>query len=806
MTATRIDPNYLYPTNEQGAAADLPTFYSEVIAAINEHADAIDLGGSANDLLITDYGAVGDGVTDDSAAFTAATAAAATLQRRLFLTEGTYLLDSAVSIDAPNGFRMAGTGATIRFASLSRNAFEVANSSTKISIENVSFQGDNNNDKNTNLGVAIYVGDAAADVDVIGCTFEHCRPVQATSNDVVGRFYFARNRVLNSPLPVSTSQYSIIVGNWFLCDSIVTTRAQAVYLYGGISGCIIAHNVFRNIAEEDIQIRASSARYQQKFGFVITGNYFENSFQYSIWVGSDSSINAGGYAIVGNTFRNCSAPIMAQGLSASTIASNTIFTDWECWDYNLNTARGGGIYHVGGGTYSSRWGIAQGVMITGNTIAYRHPVFATIKLTSLPQAGDSITIGSITYTWRASASVAGEVTIGSSIVDSLGNLQRALQSDAVNDYNTVLRTPADVFYNQYAANGAVTDTLVVVSKATFTLSSASPRVTLFGPVNTTGAGLDIETSLCPVITNNNLVNCSEIAIQRCYSPTFQGNVIRGGTSVQGTGNALSVYKYNRWPDLDPSAVGTFRRFRQLMIKDAFPVVAGNDVTTQQEYATKELLGAHGIVNVGDGKSRGYLWFGVDDYGDGDANTIPFSWRDGYMVQLRGAGLTSVDLTFKRSSPGAAEFNSAADLIAKIISNGGGDWTAAFAAFTDVGGTSNPQLMIEIKRTAAGAPSDPVNDPPRIYCTTLAKTCGVILREDGVTYSRMLGGAAAATKTAIFSPIANDQIPALVQGMDATSVALAPVCYLADAKGGVGYEITHTAAAGTESFVFSIPQQ
>ncbi|GAB4388584.1 glycosyl hydrolase family 28-related protein [Albidovulum sp.] len=53
---------------------------------------------------VRDYGAVGDGVTDDSAAFEAADAAAAATSRELLVSAGTYFLNADVTLEAPVRF------------------------------------------------------------------------------------------------------------------------------------------------------------------------------------------------------------------------------------------------------------------------------------------------------------------------------------------------------------------------------------------------------------------------------------------------------------------------------------------------------------------------------------------------------------------------------------------------------------------------------------------------------------------------------------------------------------------------------
>jgi len=76
MTATRIDPNELTPSNPDGAATAIPSFFDKVISAVNEHADELDGGAVVAYLTPEQFGAVGDGVTNDLAAFKTMIAAA----------------------------------------------------------------------------------------------------------------------------------------------------------------------------------------------------------------------------------------------------------------------------------------------------------------------------------------------------------------------------------------------------------------------------------------------------------------------------------------------------------------------------------------------------------------------------------------------------------------------------------------------------------------------------------------------------------------------------------------------------------
>ena len=84
--------------------------------------------------------------------------------------------------------------------------------------------------------------------------------------------------------------------------------------------------------------------------------------------------------------------------------------------------------------------------------------------------------------------------------------------------------------------------------------------------------------------------------------------------------------------------------------------------------------------------------------------------------------------------------------------------------------------------------------------------GVLLTRwtEGDPFSYMAGGAAAATKTPVFTPLASKSVPLIVQGVDAASQALDPIAYQADTIPGICYVITHAAAnTGAEQFFYKV---
>ncbi|MBV9028050.1 MAG: hypothetical protein JO311_05495, partial [Candidatus Eremiobacteraeota bacterium] len=182
-----------------------------------------------------------------------------------------------------------------------------------ISIRDLGFQGDSSDDYTVNTNPAILIVDNVSDIEVFHCTFDHCTPIMANDSYVSRRLQFVGNYVHNAPNGLHPPSDSSITDSDFVCDSIVSTRAQAIYSYGQQTNLLIANCRFKNIAAETIQIRASASRYQLRNGFRIVGNHFETCDSYAVWVGSDDHPDIGETVISNNTFRNCNGPIQAQG-------------------------------------------------------------------------------------------------------------------------------------------------------------------------------------------------------------------------------------------------------------------------------------------------------------------------------------------------------------------------------------------------------------------------------------------------------------------------------------------------------------
>jgi hypothetical protein len=249
------------------------------------------------------------------------------------------------------------------------------------------------------------------------------------------------------------------------------------------------------------------------------------------------------------------------------------------------------------------------------------------------------------------------------------------------------------------------------------------------------------------------------------------------------------------------------------IDDGFAVIDDDHVVPQQMTYPEVGYGRYGVVSVGDAKAHTYLYYGQELVGANDAASLPYRWNDGDEVKLYLVSWTT--FTFKRTSPGANEFDTADTLISVI--NGTGTYSAGYVGYVNDLSGANPKKMIKIWVTSAGyydpattavtvrrykKPGDTTtyqSVPQPLLNGIVLRECEGSTREDGAFW----GGAASLTKTFVHTPLASKLRAVLVRGFDATSQALSPVVNQVDIIGGVGFTISHSAASGSEKFMWSL---
>lgn len=772
-------------------------------------------------ISVKDCSAVGDGVVDDTAAIQTCLTSALTWKAPLYFPRGTYKLtrtgssgSNPYALIVPNStpyVHLIGDGATLNYGSTVESAFLLGTGIPRVIVEGLSFQGANDDDKVTNIYPAFYVQDNTQDLDVVGCTFKQSLPLTFVSSDTSARLLFARNRVIDAPNGTPAPNDSTFVDNWFVNTSYVSTRSHALYGYGHTERMLVHGNHFKNITAQDIQIRAGDSRFGQKYNFSITENYFENSGSYSIWIGSDTDINLGSFLVQGNQFKNVHGAIQLQGARDTIVDGNE-----GTWDYEYSQSRAvptGAVQVTSGINQPGEYIDARNIQITNNKWTQRHPFFSRFTLTSLPHAGDQITIGSQVYTFQVAApSVAGQVQIGSSVDDAVGHLIDEVRGhSSVIGMSTVLRDSTDIFGSQFTTSTA--GQVIVVSAATFTLTTTSARITItqtpFDNRTAISAAFLIDTAMDIGIRGNTTYDIPlPLALVNTIRPRvtdnkFVGasNNIQGNNFVSASGNVFGVYERNTFMPSLVTVSNPVPPSRYLSLYDAFPTIRDNaGVVTAQEYLLQELSGGTGSVLVGDRQARTYLYYGAEVLGATvtDPQTLPYRWSDGDTVVLSGIAGNTYTFTFKRSSPGANQFNTYATLLTLIDSTADYDATTPTTA---VSGDPFVRGYMLIKAHTAGT----AGNSGRLAVTTRSQLNGIILRDltDGEAYARFIGGAATAISTPVFSPQASTIAPLRVSGYDATSAALAPSAYQADTVPGVAYVITHSAAAGTERFYWRV---
>lgn len=804
-----------------------PANIERTVDMLNEHALALDAieatgtGSATGYLFVAD----GTGATDVSADLEAAIEAAAAQKLPLVVQAGTYLLSNTVNVTDSDVTIVGYGNPTFVFASTARVGVLIVANTSRVHIQGVTFQGDDNDDFTQNLYPAIQQNDNTCDVTVARCRFEKCIPVQAYDSHNTRRLRFLQNYVHNQPNGLHPPSDSTIFDNDFICDAVVTTRAQAIYAWGQQTNIQIINNRFKNMRGQDIQIRSTSARFHQRGNFRIIGNHFENSNQASIWCGSDDHPLITAFVITSNTFLNCQGAITCYAYTAE-IGNNHLEWNYE-FPFTLPSLADAIIVSTAQGIVG-HYQVPYGVHVHGNTLVVRHPYLASVSIDTIPANGDTLTIGQYVYTWKTTAAVDGDIQISVSTRQCAENLADTLRGNGVATKapNNVIRFGTDVFSNYYGtAYGSGSDSIVYICgwydfSGTFSKTGTSMTLSSVRDMRqSVQRAINVQNAIAPVIENNVMVDCSAPLINGCFEPTYRNNTLTDHTGVAaayvGQANVYSHYSGNRV--ICPNKLTEGRRYYS-SISDGFMV--NDDEFIRPQQLTNPLgFGRTGMASAGDGKAYTLFWYGAD-IDSTTSGSLPFRWNDGDQVKLYN-GASFFTFTFKRTAPGANEFNSADSLIALINAIGGTPYNASYVPFQADLGAANPKLMIKVAATAAGTGGN----VHRMYVFRYTKpglttghltvaqprTVGQMLRDvTGIqsggtaeTQSWFYGGAAAATKTFVFTPLANRNLPVIVTGIDATSRALNPYVDQADVIPGVGFHITHSAAAGTEKFLWRV---
>lgn len=201
---------------------------------------------------LRDFGATGDGLTDDTAAIQAALdAIPSTGRRAAYMPPGTYRLTGSLSLANKAGVTLYGRGAASTFLVTGNNRLLAATDCNQFMATDFRVLGDLDQDADVatvlNKG-QLWFGDVD-DADVLGCIFEAVSACVFWSN-VTNRIRIAENRMLDVHAPIQQGSLAQgeaqIRGNFIrgqIFPGINTWSDDLIAVFSGPSGKIdISHN------------------------------------------------------------------------------------------------------------------------------------------------------------------------------------------------------------------------------------------------------------------------------------------------------------------------------------------------------------------------------------------------------------------------------------------------------------------------------------------------------------------------------------------------------------------------------------
>ena len=294
---------------------------------------------------VRDYGAVGDGSTDDTTAIqNAATAAAGST---LFFPKGTWLITSAITLDSDTMVRGTGFGSVIKTETLNINIF-YADTKVRFIFKDFKIDGNRKGDAvSGNTGIANISLDSCADVLIENVYFLGAEYLSVRFN--LGERHIVRSCIFDGAV------------------------AEGITAWGDFT--IISNNHF-----VDCQYNAIVSR--QSENITISGNTFDNigftagDTTLHILPKHDDSNPGKNISIVGNVFHsNCYRPINVVGVVTAyienvTISNNTFLDALGAHMIEVNYAKGvvisNNVCEAGATTRDIYIAIAEDVVIEGN--------------------------------------------------------------------------------------------------------------------------------------------------------------------------------------------------------------------------------------------------------------------------------------------------------------------------------------------------------------------------------------------------------------------------------------------------------
>lgn len=261
---------------------------------------------------VTEFGGVGDGVTNNGPAIAAAIAAAVASGKRQihfpacavsYVVNLSGVANGAAAATIPSNFRVTGSGraSPIKISGIVGTAgtedkyvFRMAASTANVEIQDLYFFGENSpysfavtTNQSAAIAAAGGVGTEVVNINISGCEFENLFGFSVTVTNGL-RCSFNRNRVHQ------VANFTRITGEYCTTADNIITESNALTNTGG--GWVCSEN---RISKSNLHSIIAGGDSTLRLGSSISYNQIEESGGYGIWVQN----NLAGSALSGNRIR-----------------------------------------------------------------------------------------------------------------------------------------------------------------------------------------------------------------------------------------------------------------------------------------------------------------------------------------------------------------------------------------------------------------------------------------------------------------------------------------------------------------------